>query len=203
VPVLFDMQTNRIVNNESSEIIRMLNSEFNAFCATPGQAELDFYPAELRPAIDEVNEWVYPCINNGVYRCGFAQKQDPYEKAFRELFAALDRAEAILAKSRFIIGSRMTEADIRLFVTLIRFDAVYVVHFKTNLRCIRDYPNLYNYMKELYHMPEVKQTINFEHIKKHYFCSHKSINPFSICPIGPDLSDLDTPSNREAQFASP
>jgi len=193
VPVLWDKKTSKIVNNESAEIIRMLNSEFTAFAKNP---QLDFYPKELRATIDDVNGWVYPTINNGVYRCGFAQKQEAYETAFKELFSSLDRVEDILSKQRYLISKdRLTEADIRLFTTLIRFDPVYYTHFKCNGRHLLDYPNIWGFVRELYQMPEIKETVNFEHIKKHYYMSHKMINPFGIVPIGP-LYDLNTPHGR-------
>jgi len=196
VPTLWDTKSKTIVNNESSELIRMLFTEFNAFCATPEQAALDFYPADLRPAIDAVNEWIYPSINNGVYRCGFATSQDAYNEAFDELFAALDRVEGILERSRYLCGPRLTEADLRLFPTLIRFDACYVQHFKTNLRRIADYPALSGYVRELYQMPAIRGTCDFEHIKQHYMGSHKGINPLGIIPRGPDMGYLEAPHGR-------
>jgi glutathionyl-hydroquinone reductase len=153
VPVLWDKKNGTIVNNESSEIIRILNAQFNRFAKNP---DLDLYPEDLRETIDEVNSWVYPTINNGVYRCGFAQRQAPYEQAFNELFASLDKVEDILAKQRYIAGDCLTEADIRLFVTLIRFDPVYVVYFKTNKKFIAQYPNMKEYVKELYQMEGIQ-----------------------------------------------
>ncbi|XP_067676741.1 glutathionyl-hydroquinone reductase YqjG-like [Haliotis asinina] len=195
VPVLWDKQTKTVVNNESSEIIRMFNTEFNAFCETPEQRELNFYPAELQAAIDGVNEWVYPQINNGVYRCGFARSQEAYDSAITELFQGLDRAEEILSKQRYLTGSRVTEADIRLFTTLVRFDNVYHTHFKCNRRQIVDYPNLWGYTQDLYQLPGVAATVNMEHIMKHYYKSHTSINPFGIVPVGPQ-PDFTAPHNR-------
>ncbi|GJP65024.1 hypothetical protein CLOP_g21947, partial [Closterium sp. NIES-67] len=192
VPVLWDKETGTIVNNESSEIMRMFNSEFNAIAKHP---QVDIYPAHLRAAIDEVNEWVYPSINNGVYRCGFATKQAPYEEAFKELFSALGRCEDILSRQRFIAGDTFTEADIRLFVTLIRFDEVYVVHFKCNRNFIRDFPNLFNYTKEIFQLPGIASTVNMAHIKSHYFRSHPSINPFGIIPGGQG-TDYTMPHDR-------
>lgn len=192
VPVLYDKKQSVIVNNESADIIRMLNSEFQEVAAHP---ELDFYPQALHEQIDELNDWIYPNINNGVYRSGFARKQAAYNKAVNGLFAALDRAEAILGESRYLCGDRLTEADIRLFTTLIRFDAVYVTHFKCNIRRIIDYPNLWAYTREIYQMPGIAETVNMEHIKRHYFESHRSINPLGIVPLGPDL-DLDAPHGR-------
>ena len=239
VPVLWDKKEETIVNNESSEIIRMLNSEFNDFAAHP---DIDLYPEELRSEIDSVNEWVYPSINNGVYRCGFATKQEAYEKSFEELFEGLERAEDILNKQRYLCGNKLTEADIRLFVTLIRFgrlycsssssdllqhtrfnaqaltlnvctaryhilgkfeitqmedpiyhtccycciaDPVYVVYFKTDHKCIREYPSLREYTKELYQTPGIRESVNINHIKRHYFTSHPKLNPYAIIPGGP------------------
>eukprot|EP01116_Phalansterium_solitarium_P025082 TRINITY_DN941_c0_g3_i3.p2 TRINITY_DN941_c0_g3~~TRINITY_DN941_c0_g3_i3.p2 ORF type:complete len:327 (-),score=135.01 TRINITY_DN941_c0_g3_i3:116-1096(-) len=182
VPVLWDKKLNTIVNNESSEIIRMLNSEFNAFAKHP---ELDLYPEPLRSAIDETNAWVYDFINNGVYRCGFAKAQQPYETACKALFENLDKVEQILSQNRYLTGDQLTEADIRLWTTAIRFDAVYNTHFKCNVRRLIDYPNLWAWTRELYAMPELQRTIDFFHIKHHYYESHTSINPFRIVPIGP------------------
>ena len=183
VPVLWDKERRTIVNNESSEIIRMLNSAFDAW----GRADLDFYPVQLRNSIDEINAFVYERINNGVYRAGFATTQAAYDEAFDELFDALDRLEALLARQRYLVGHRLTEADWRLFTTLIRFDAVYFGHFKCNLRRISDYPNLANYTRELYQVAGVAPTVDFGHIKRHYYGSHKNINPTGIVPKGPAL----------------
>jgi putative glutathione S-transferase len=191
VPVLWDKQKRTIVSNESAEIIRMLNSEFNAF----GDGSTDYYPADLRGAIDEINDYVYDRVNNGVYKTGFATEQAVYEKAFDQLFEALDTLEARLAGQRYLVGDRLTEADWRLFTTLVRFDAVYVGHFKCNLRRIADYPNLSNYLRELYQIDGVAETVSFEHIKRHYYGSHKTINPTGIVPKGPAL-DLDAPHDR-------
>jgi len=195
VPVLWDKQTHKIVNNESSEIIRMLNSEFNTFA----KYEVDFYPVELRSEIDRINELVYHSINNGVYKCGFAGSQEAYEEAFNELFSALDELELLLSKQRYLVGDQLTEADWRLFTTLIRFDVVYVGHFKCNLRRIDDYPNLSNYLRELYQVPGVKETVNFPYIKQHYYQSHTSINPTGIVPKGP-IVDFEREHNREGVF---
>lgn len=192
VPVLWDKQTRQIVNNESSEILRMLNSEFQD-CAS--NRDLDLYPEEQRNQIDELNDWIYPGINNGVYRCGFATKQAAYSSAFKELFAALDRAEEILGRSRYLTGSELTEADVRLFTTLIRFDAVYVAHFKCNSRRIIDYPNLWGYTRDLYQTKGIAETVDMGHIKTHYFVSHRQINPSGIIPDGPTL-DFDSPHGR-------
>ena len=192
VPVLWDKETRQIVNNESAEIIRMFNAEFPDDATN---AALDLYPADKREQIDALNEWIYPCINNGVYRCGFATKQAAYSRAFEELFAALDRVEAILADSRYLTGSELTEADVRLFTTLVRFDAVYVTHFKCNLRRIVDYPNTWGFTRDIYQAPGVAETVNMAHIKNHYYASHRHINPFGIVPDGPAL-DFEAPHGR-------
>ena len=191
VPVLWDKEKKTIVNNESSEIIRMLNSEFNEF----GDSALDFYPQELRDEIDRINAIVYDNINNGVYKCGFATTQEVYEEAFNNLFNTLDQIENLLAERRYLVGDKMTEADWRLFTTLLRFDSAYYTHFKCNLRRIEEYPNLSNYLRELYQFPGVQETVNFKHIKEHYFKSHRTINPTGIVPAGPELN-LSTPHNR-------
>jgi len=192
VPVLWDKTERVIVNNESSEIIRMLNSEFDAW----GDSSLDFYPEPLRAEIDGVNEMVYANVNNGVYRTGFATTQEAYEESFATLFATLDRLEQRLCAQRYLVGDRLTEADWRLFTTLIRFDAVYVGHFKCNLRRIVDYPNLWAYLRDLYQHPGVAGTVNFEHIKSHYYVTHSNINPTRVVPLGPEL-DLREPHGRE------
>ncbi len=193
VPVLWDRETNRAVNNESSEIIRMLNSEFDEFAGDP---DLDFYPEGLRDEIDRLNDRIYPEINNGVYRCGFATTQGAYEEAFIELFEALDWLDGLLEESRFLTGSAITEADWRLFVTLIRFDPVYVGHFKCNQRRIADYPNLSGYVRDLYQHPGIRETVDFDQIKRHYYETHPQINPTGIVPMGP-LLDLVSPAGRE------
>jgi putative glutathione S-transferase len=192
VPVLWDKETRQIVNNESSEIIRVFNSEFQDQASNPG---LDLYPADQREEIDELNSWIYPSINNGVYRCGFAKKQQAYSQAFNELFSALDRVEAILANSRYLAGQNLTEADVRLFTTLVRFDAVYVTHFKCNMKRIVDYPNIWGFTRDIYQMPGIAETVNMTHIKRHYYESHLHINPFGIVPDGP-LIDLTSPHGR-------
>jgi len=191
VPVLWDKKDKTIVSNESSEIIRMLNQAFDEW----GDASVDFYPEALRGEIDAVNELVYPSINNGVYRAGFATTQAAYEEAFNELFAGLDTLEDRLSRQRYLVGDRLTEADWRLFTTLVRFDPVYVGHFKTNLRRIADYPNLSNYLRELYQVPGVAETVNMLHVKAHYYGSHTGINPTGIVPVGPEM-DFDAPHNR-------
>lgn len=183
VPVLWDKKTQTIVNNESSEIIRILNSDFNQFATKQD----DYYPEKLRAEIDEINEFVYDNVNNGVYRCGFAQTQNAYEEAFDALFVALDKLENILSKHTYLVGDVLTEADWRLFTTLIRFDVVYFGHFKCNLRRIEDYPVLFKYLYGLYHFPGIKETVNFEHIKTHYYSSQRSINPTGIIPKGPTI----------------
>ena len=184
VPVLWDKETSTIVNNESSEIIRMFNSAFDGV----GAAEGDYYPQELRSEIDALNSRIYATVNNGVYRAGFAKSQEAYEEAFRALFETLDWLEARLSGQRFLCGERLTEADWRLFTTLIRFDPVYFGHFKCNLREIRDYPALSRYLRELYHWPGVAETVDFFHIKHHYYASHRMINPTGIVPLGPEMA---------------
>lgn len=181
VPMLWDKKHNTIVSNESSEIIRMFNSAFNDF----GKPEIDFYPQQHREEIDEVNQPIYDNLNNGVYRCGFAQSQEAYDSAYDRLFETLDSLELKLSRQRYLIGDSMTEADWRLFPTLVRFDAVYYSHFKTNKKRLMDYPNLWAYTRELYQLPGVAQTVNMDHIKYHYFASHRSINPTGIVPKGP------------------
>jgi len=191
VPVLWDKRERTIVSNESAEIIRMLNSEFDAF----GDASLDFYPEELRAEIDEINAYVYDRVNNGVYKAGFATEQKIYEDAFDRLFEALDTLEERLGRQRWLVGNRQTEADWRLFTTLVRFDPVYVGHFKCNLRRIQDYPNLSNYLRDLYQTDGFAETVSFDHIKRHYYGSHKTINPTGIVPKGPALN-YDAPHDR-------
>jgi putative glutathione S-transferase len=191
VPVLWDKERRTIVNNESSEIIRMLNSGFNALT----DVGTDYYPEPLRQEIDRINALVYRDINNGVYRTGFATTQAAYEEAFGALFAALDQVEHRLAATRYLVGNAPSEADWRLFTTLVRFDAVYVGHFKCNLRRIADYPNLSNYLRDLYQAAGVAETVNMDHIKRHYYGSHKQINPGGIVPLGPEL-DFSTPHDR-------
>jgi glutathionyl-hydroquinone reductase len=192
VPTLWDKKTRVVVNNESSEIIRMMNSEFNEFT----NDATDYYPAALRGKIDEINDFVYAHINNGVYRAGFARTQEAYEAAARRVFVGLDRLESILAKSRYLCGDRITEADWRAFVTLVRFDPIYNGHFKCNLRQLRDYPNTFNYMLELYQHPDVGETIDIEKFKKGYYGSQTNVNPLGIVPIGP-LVDYTKPHDRD------
>lgn len=192
VPVLWDKQRQVIVNNESAEILRILNSGFNRW----GNAELDLYPEELRQEIDLINAFVYERVNNGVYKAGFATSQEAYEEAVLALFSVLDELEQRLATQRYLVGERLTEADIRLFTTLVRFDAVYVGHFKCNLRRLVDYPHLWAYAREIYQLPGVAKTVNFDHIKRHYYTSHPSINPTGIIPAGPQVNWL-APHDRQ------
>ena len=192
VPVLWDRETRTIVNNESSEIIRMLNSEFEEF----GNAALDLYAAMLRGAIDETNAFVYDAINNGVYRCGFAKTQSAYEQSFRKLFAALDSLEQRLHRQRYLVGDRFTEADLRLFPTLVRFDAVYYSHFKCNLRRLADYHNLSNYTRDIYQMPGIADTVDIPRIKLGYYGGMRNLNPSGIIPLGPAL-DFSAPHDRD------
>ncbi len=192
VPVLWDKKQNTIVNNESSEIIRMFNSEFNNIT---GDTQ-DFYPAYLQSKIDSINCLIYDNINNGVYRTGFSTTQSAYEKAFNALFETLNILEDRLENQRYLLGSEITEADWRLFTTLIRFDSVYVGHFKTNLKRIEDYINLSGYLRDLYQIPGIEETVNFSHIKEHYYKSHSTINPTQIVPVGPYI-DFHKPHNRQ------
>lgn len=195
VPVLWDKKTNRIVNNESREIIRMFDTQFNQYA----QESVDFYPKDLQTVVDETIDAIYQPINNGVYRAGFATTQSAYQEGVIELFEALDHWEQVLQHQRYLCGDSITEADWCMFTTLFRFDAVYYVHFKCNLRRIVDYPNLWNYLKDLYQQPRVKETCNLDHIKRHYYKSHPKVNPTRIVPIGP-LIDFDAPHNRSQLF---
>lgn len=192
VPVLWDRQTKTIVSNESPEIIRMFNAAFDEVGAVQG----DYYPEHLRSEIDALNDRIYTTVNNGVYRCGFATTQAAYEEAITPLFDTLDWLEDILSRKRYLTGGQITEADWRLFTTLIRFDPVYVGHFKCNIRRIADYPNLSNYLRDLYQQPGIARTVNMEHIKRHYYESHTSINPSRVVPLGPDI-DFSIPHNRD------
>jgi putative glutathione S-transferase len=191
VPVLWDRERRTIVNNESSEIIRMFNSAFDGVGAAPG----DYYPAELRGEIDAVNARVYETVNNGVYRCGFANTQEAYDEAVAPLFETLDWMESRLARERYLCGDRLTEADWRAFTTLARFDLVYYSHFKCNLRRIADYPNLWAYARDLYQHPSVAATVDFDHIKRHYYGSQRRVNPTGIVPVGP-VVDFTAPHGR-------
>jgi len=192
VPVLWDKARRTIVSNESSEIIRMFNSAFAGLVAR----EFDAYPPTKRAEIDVINERVYRDVNNGVYKCGFATTQEAYEEAFYSLFETLDWLENILSENRYLVGSHITEADWRLFTTLVRFDPVYVGHFKCNLKRIADYPNLSNYLRDLYQVPGIAETVNLNHIKRHYYGSHRTINPTGIVPVGPEI-DYSTAHDRE------
>ena len=191
VPILWDKKTNTIVSNESSEIIRMLNSAFDEVGAT----DVNFLPKALLAEIDTINEFVYSAVNNGVYKAGFATTEAAYKEAVVTLFDALDTLEARLADQRYLLGDTITEADWRLFTTLVRFDAVYVGHFKCNIRRIVDYPNLWGYLRDLYQVPGIAETVNIEHIKAHYYTSHANINPTRIIPVGPVL-DFNEPHDR-------
>jgi len=191
VPVLWDKKRNTIVNNESSEIIRMFNSAFNSLTGSVD----DYYPDALREDIDRINALIYDNINNGVYRAGFATTQSAYDKACEQLFDALEKIERRLFTNRYLLGERITEADWRLFTTLVRFDAVYYGHFKCNISRIEDYPSLSNYLRELYQLPGIADTVNMYQIKQHYYYSHESINPTRIVPQGPAL-DFTSAHNR-------
>jgi len=193
VPVLWDKATGAIVNNESSEIIRFFDREFD----DAGASGPHFCPPELEADIDAVNEFVYSAINNGVYKCGFATTQEAYEEAVKTLFAALDQIDLRLSGSRYLVGETLTEADWRLFTTLLRFDPVYVGHFKCNIRRLVDYPNLWAYTRELYQVPGVAETVNMDHVKEHYYRSHSSINPSGVVPAGPEI-DFTEPHGRES-----
>ena len=197
VPVLWDKQRQTIVSNESSEIIRMLNEAFDGITGNT----LDFYPEPLRIVIDETNALVYDSVNNGVYRAGFATRQDAYERAYERLFKALDQLEERLGKQAYLAGDVITEADWRLFTTLVRFDAVYHGHFKCNQQHIEDYHNLSNYLRELYQYPGVADTVDFEHIKVHYYYSHTMINPTQVVPKGP-AKDFGLPHDRKSLKAA-
>lgn len=191
VPVLWDNRRETIVNNESSEIIRMLNSSFDALT----DSTIDLYPEKLRDKINSINGQIYETVNNGVYKTGFAANQKAYDHAYQNLFATLNEMDLLLGKQKYLVGDKITEADIRFFTTLIRFDVVYYVHFKCNFRLIRDYENLSGYLRSLYQIPEIKKTCFFDHIKEHYYKSHKWINPSGIVPQGPEL-ELERPHNR-------
>jgi glutathionyl-hydroquinone reductase len=192
VPALWDRETRRIINNSEDDICRIFNDSFKEF----SKRSVDLFPRDLEIEHAKISSFVYENVNNGVYKAGFATKQRAYEKACRPLFAALDELEARLAVQRYLLGDRIVEADLRLFCTLVRFDAVYHGHFKCNLRRIVDYPNLDAYMRDIYQHPGIAGTVNFDHIKRHYYITHDDINPTRIVPIGPAL-DLDRPHGRE------
>jgi putative glutathione S-transferase len=199
VPVLWDKKTSTIVSNESSDIVRMFNSAFNSLVP---KNHLDLYPEELKEEIDMINEWIYHDISNGVYKCGFASSQEAYNEAVNKLFQALERVEEILSRRRFLCGNtKFTEADIRLFTTLIRFDEVYYVHFKTNHKRIIDFPNLLNYVKDIYQLPCIHKTVNMTHIKDHYYGSHTHLNTYGIVPVGKPV-DYRQAHDRETIFGS-
>ena len=192
VPVLWDKQTHRIVNNSEDDICRMFNDVFDAF----GNRDVNLFPKDIETEHAKLSSFIYDNVNNGVYKAGFASKQQAYEKPCRTLFAALDELDARLAARRYLFGERIVEADWRLFCTLVRFDAVYYGHFKCNMRRIVDYPNLDGYLRDLYQQPGIAETVNFDHIKRHYYITHDDINPTRIVPIGPVL-DLSRPHGRE------
>jgi glutathionyl-hydroquinone reductase len=193
VPVLWDRQARRIVNNESGDIVRMLNSSFDAF----GDATVDLYPAELRGEIDALNELLYSNVNNGVYRAGFARTQEAYEHAYRDVFATLPELDRRLATRRYLTGDRITESDWRLFVTLVRFDAVYHTHFRLNGARVVDYPNLWDYTRDLYQQPGIAGTVAMDQIKRHYYTTHDTLNPTHVIPLGPERLDFTAPHRRE------
>jgi putative glutathione S-transferase len=193
VPVLWDKYTNKIVNNESSDIIRIMNSAFNDITGNND----DYYPEHLQSKIDDINAFVYPKINNGVYKAGFATSKSVYEEVVAVLFEALDILEKKLSSQRYLVGKELTEADWRLFTTLVRFDSVYVGHFKCNLKRIEDYPHLSAYVRDLYQIPGIAETVDFDHIKRHYYFSHDMINPTQIVPLGP-IMNLNAPHNRDS-----
>ena len=198
-PVLWDKERQAIVSNESGEIIRMFNTAFDDI---GGDNNRDFYPPALQQEIDELNDWIYPNVNNGVYRSGFATTQEAYEEAVIPLFETLDQLEERLADKRFLLGDKLTEADIRLFPTLVRFDAVYVSHFKCALKRIKDYPNLWGYTRDIYQLPGIADTVDIEYNKAHYYGSHDTVNPHLIVPVGPE-QDFDAPHDREKLAVDP
>jgi putative glutathione S-transferase len=204
VPVLWDKKRQTIVSNESAEILRMFNSAFNDLITDDEMRQRDFSPAHMRQDIDTLNHWIYPNVNNGVYKSGFATTQEAYEEAVIPLFKTLDKLEGMLADKRFLLGDKLTEADIRLFPTLVRFDSVYVSHFKCALRRIVDYPNLWAYTRDIYQLPGINTTVDIDYNKAHYYGSHDTVNPHLIIPVGPAI-DFSTPHDREklAQDKSP
>lgn len=198
VPVLWDKQQNTIVSNESADILRMLNSAFDAVGARAG----DYYPTDLRHKIDEVNSWVYDTVNNGVYKAGFATSQAAYDEAVTALFQSLDRLEQMLGQHRYLTGNRLTEADLRLWTTLVRFDPVYVTHFKCDRHRISDYLNLSGFLREIYQLPGIAETVDLAHIRHHYYRSHKTINPHGVISTGPAF-DWNEPHGRDERFRQP
>ncbi|SQJ06471.1 Uncharacterised protein [Serratia rubidaea] len=195
VPVLWDKQRQTIVSNESADILRMFNSAFNGVGARAG----DYYPAELREKIDRLNGWIYDTVNNGVYKAGFATSQEAYDEAVNGVFTSLERLDQILGQHRYLTGDRLTEADLRLWTTLVRFDPVYVTHFKCDKRRISDYLNLYGFLRDIYQLPGVDETVDMAHIRHHYYRSHATINPYGIISIGP-AQDLNEPHGRDQRF---
>ncbi|QNK32983.1 glutathione S-transferase family protein [Serratia sp. JUb9] len=195
VPVLWDKQRQTIVSNESADILRMFNSAFDGVGARAG----DYYPAELREKIDRLNGWIYDTVNNGVYKTGFATSQEAYDEAVNGVFTSLERLEQILGQHRYLTGDRLTEADLRLWTTLVRFDPVYVTHFKCDKRRISDYLNLYGFLRDIYQLPGVDETVDMAHIRHHYYRSHATINPYGIISIGP-AQDLNEPHGRDQRF---
>ncbi|MDB5216912.1 MAG: Glutathione S-transferase, omega [Myxococcaceae bacterium] len=193
VPILWDKKTKTIVNNESREVIRMLDTQFEAHA----KKKTSLAPPALVPAIDETLDAIYTPVNNGVYRAGFATKQEAYEEACKDVFAALDRWDGVLAKQRYLCGASLTEADVAMFTTLLRFDLVYYAHFKCNVRRIQDYANLSGYLRDIYQMPDVKKTCRLDQIKTHYYWSQTTVNPHRIVPLGPDVAHLELPHDRE------
>lgn len=192
VPVLWDCETKKIVSNSDDDLMRMLNTEFDHLT----RCSIDLYPIQLQSEVDEINDLIYPSINDGVYRAGFAASQSAYEVAVQKLFETLDMLENRLSQQRYLVGNQISEADWRLFPTLIRFDAVYHGHFKCNIRRISDYPNLYSYLCDLYYQDKIAETVNFDHIKRHYYMTHPEVNPSRIVPVGPDLQ-FEVSHNRD------
>lgn len=197
VPVLWDTEQHTIVSNESADIIRMFNSAFDQVGAKPG----DYYPVALRPQIDELNGWIYDKVNNGVYKAGFATSQSAYDEAATQVFVALSQLESILARQRYLTGAQLTEADLRLWTTLIRFDPVYHTHFKCDKYRLSDYPNLFAFLRDIYQMPGIADTVNMAHIRHHYYRSHGTINPHGVISLGPE-QNLNRPHGRDKQFAN-
>jgi putative glutathione S-transferase len=195
VPVLWDKKTRTIVNNESSEILRMLNREFDAW----GDPSVDLYPADLRADIDALNERTYASFNNAVYRAGFSTAQVAYQEAVWNIFKLLDELEERLGENRFLMGTMLTEADVRVFTTAVRFDIVYYGHFKCNVRHLWDYPNLWGWLRDIYQTPGIAETVDLDNIKRHYYFSHSSVNPSRVVPVGPSI-DLRTPHDRKHRF---
>lgn len=197
VPILWDKQQQTIVSNESADIMRIFNSAFDGVGAAKG----DYYPEALREEIEEINGWVYDAVNNGVYKAGFATSQNAYDEAVNTLFVALDKLELILDQQRYLTGNQLTEADLRLWTTLVRFDPVYVTHFKCDKRRISDYPNLFGFLRDIYQMPGISGTVSLPHIRNHYYRSHATINPYGIISVGPE-QDLLSAHGRDVRFGS-